>query len=162
MPTYEKIKMRCCFTGHRPNKLAVSEDEARALLRTAIQEAVSDGFYTFITGMAEGVDIWAAQEVLSVRAENPSVHLICAPPYPTFGNRRALKNRVLYESIIDRADFVHTVSPNYFPSCYQKRNKWMVDRSSRVIALYNGEPGGTKNTIDYAEENGVEVINILK
>lgn len=29
----------------------------------------------------------------------------------------------------------------------------MVDRSSRVVAVYNGEPGGTRNTIDYARSN---------
>ncbi len=27
----------------------------------------------------------------------------------------------------------------------------MVDRSSLVIAVYNGESGGTKNTIEYAK-----------
>ena len=38
----------------------------------------------------------------------------------------------------------------------------MVDRSSRVIAFYNGESGGTRNTILYAESKGVEVINLLQ
>lgn len=28
----------------------------------------------------------------------------------------------------------------------------MVERSARVIAVYNGELGGTKNTIDYANK----------
>ena len=37
----------------------------------------------------------------------------------------------------------------------------MVDRSSRVIAAYNGESGGTKNTIRYANSKNVEVENIL-
>ncbi len=37
----------------------------------------------------------------------------------------------------------------------------MVDRSARVIAAYNGESGGTKNTIDYAKRRGIEIINIL-
>lgn len=37
----------------------------------------------------------------------------------------------------------------------------MVDRSARVIAAYNGESGGIKNTIEYAARQGIEVINIL-
>ena len=40
---------------------------------------------------------------------------------------------------------------------YQIRNEWMVDHSARVIAVYNDEPGGTRNTIQYAEIQGVNV-----
>lgn len=40
---------------------------------------------------------------------------------------------------------------------YQIRNKWMVDHSARVIAIYNGASGGTAKTIAYAEKNGVDV-----
>lgn len=34
----------------------------------------------------------------------------------------------------------------------------MVDRASKVIAVYNGEPGGTRNTIRYAEKKAVPVV----
>jgi len=37
----------------------------------------------------------------------------------------------------------------------------MVNHASRVIAVYNGEKGGTKNTIDYAIRNGIPVRNVL-
>lgn len=38
----------------------------------------------------------------------------------------------------------------------------MVDHSARVIAVFNGEKSGTKNTVDYAEKCGVELINIYE
>ena len=41
---------------------------------------------------------------------------------------------------------------------YQRRNEWMVDHSSRVIAVFNGEPSGTKNTIDYAEKSACNIM----
>jgi hypothetical protein len=37
----------------------------------------------------------------------------------------------------------------------------MVDRSARVIAVYNGASGGTRNTIKYAEKHCVPVFNVL-
>lgn len=37
-------------------------------------------------------------------------------------------------------------------------NEWMVDHVSRVIAVYNGQPSGTRNTIEYAKKKGVPVI----
>lgn len=36
----------------------------------------------------------------------------------------------------------------------------MVNHSARVIAVFNGEKSGTKNTIDYANRVGVPVVYI--
>ena len=47
------------------------------------------------------------------------------------------------------------ICPRYSRSCFRIRNKWMIDRFSLVIAVFNGQPSGTKNTIDYAEKQGV-------
>lgn len=55
---------RCCFTGHRPEKLNRSEVEIKKDLEGAILQAIDDGFVTFITGMARGVDIRAGEIIL--------------------------------------------------------------------------------------------------
>ena len=34
--------------------------------------------------------------------------------------------------------------------------------SAKVIAVWNGEKSGTKNTVDYANKCGVELVNIYK
>ena len=47
---------RCCFTGHRPEKLRRPEKEVRVDLECEIRKAVLDGLNVFITGMARGVD----------------------------------------------------------------------------------------------------------
>lgn len=157
----DKRQHRCCFTGHRPNKLDYSESEIKLLLETAIDNAISDGYVTFITGMAEGVDIWAAEIVLKKKKENKDLHLICAVPHPGFEKRRSRYETERYENIIKNADYVTTISDNYYRACYQKRNVWMVDRSSRVISVYNGKSGGTQNTINYAMERGIEIIKLI-
>lgn len=36
----------------------------------------------------------------------------------------------------------------------------MVDHSSKVIGVFTGAPGGTKETIEYAKKNGREVVAI--
>ncbi len=157
----EQINTRCCFTGHRPEKLDITEAEVRPLLRAAVIAAAEDDFTTFITGMARGIDIWAAEEVLDLRRTSPSIRLVCAVPYPTFGNSRGKYEKEQYNRILSMADYTEIIAPTYSSSCFQKRNIWMVDRSSRVIAAFNGSKGGTKNTVDYALSKGVEVINIL-
>jgi uncharacterized phage-like protein YoqJ len=39
-----------------------------------------------------------------------------------------------------------------------RRNRYMVDRSSLLLACYDGRPGGTMSTILYAERSEVKVI----
>ena len=159
---YELRKHRCCFTGHRPHKIGMGEETVKDLLRKATKQAITDGFVTFISGMAHGVDLWAAEIVLEERKNNSFIHLICASPYKGFEKKWEASERELYYSIMEQADFVQYVCEHYFRGCYQVRNEWMVDRSARVIAVFNGEPSGTKNTVVYAQKKGVEVNNVLK
>ena len=38
----------------------------------------------------------------------------------------------------------------------------MVDHASLVIAVWNGSPSGTANTLRYARQKSVEIINVLE
>ena len=53
----------CCFTRHRENKLKRAEKENLEDLKKDINQAIDDGYTTFITGMAYCVDIWAGELV---------------------------------------------------------------------------------------------------
>lgn len=151
---------RCCFTGHRPEKLNTSEKEVKAALRKQIDQAVHDGFTVFITGMARGVDLWAAQIVLDLRKRNKEIKLICAIPHEGFEARWSPSWQELYRYVLAEADLTRVISKGYHTGVYQVRNEWMVNHSTRVIAVFNGQPSGTKNTIDYAYRQGVPVVLI--
>ena len=162
MTESEKRKHRCCFTGHRPEKLSLPESEVKAELEKEIRLAIADGINVFIVGMAPGVDIWAAEVILELREkEELPLKLIAASPHPGFENRWSLDWQKRYAVIMSKADFIKEVCAHYSRGCYQIRNEWMVDHSARVIAVWNGSPSGTKNTVMYAKRKGVPVINIL-
>ncbi len=156
----ERYKHHCSFTGHRPEKLTVSEDEIKAALESKIRAAIQDGYQTFISGMARGVDIWAAEIILRLRAEGQLVRLVCAVPYEGFETRWSAAWRGRYRCVLDEADSVRYISDGYCPACFQIRNEWMVDHSSRVIAVYNGSGGGTRNTLKYAAARGLSIFQI--
>ena len=150
MTEAEKRLHRCCFTGHRPEKLHQSERVIIKQLQSEIKEAVGKGHTTFITGMAKGVDIWAAEIVINLSRKDPRIKLICALPYPDFGQHWRDGWSERFNEIMSQADFVKVVCKEFSYSSYQLRNKWLVDHSSYLIAVFNGESGGTKNTLDYA------------
>ena len=160
MSEQELRRHRCCFTGHRPERLGMPESEAIGGLKKEICAAVADGFQTFISGMARGVDLWAAEIVLALRDEGAAVRLICASPYRGFESRWSREWQERYCRVMERADLVRFIFPGYSGDCFQRRNQWMVDHSARVIAVCNGQPSGTQNTIDYARRCSVPVIFI--
>lgn len=157
----EKRKHRCCFTGHRPQKLSRSESVIKRGLKEAIVNSIDMGYQTFITGMAYGVDIWAGQIVVGLRKSNPNLHLIAAIPFPGFESRWSDDWKEAYSDLLVQADLVRYICPSYNPGAYQHRNEWMVNHSARLIAVFSGEPSGTKNTIDYAAKCGlsIELLN---
>lgn len=158
MGEQEKRLRRVCFTGHRPEKLKESEYMIKEKLENAIDSAVNDGYVVFISGMARGVDIWAAEIVIQKRKENQNLKLICASPYSGFERSWSHDWQLLYNKIMNEADLIRFISQKYSWDCFKKRNEWMVDHSARVIAIYNGEKGGTRNTIEYARKLGVEIV----
>lgn len=157
MTEKEKRLRRCCFTGHRPQKLRRAESEIKRDLEEAIRKAVSVGYSTFITGMAYGVDIWAGEIVVRLRELNPELHLIAAIPFPDFCARWSNDWKRQYDALLEKADLIKYICPSYNAGAYQRRNEWMVDHSAHVIAVFNGQKSGTKNTIDYAQKREVEV-----
>ena len=69
-----------CFSGHRPEKLP--EGEGREILKSMLhletENAIKDGARVFYTGMARGVDLYAAEMILDYRHRFPDIRLICA------------------------------------------------------------------------------------
>lgn len=147
----------CCFTGHRPEKLHIPESVVLQELNIAITAALQDGHTTFISGMAKGVDIWAAELILERRRASPEINLICAIPYEGFGLHWKDEWTERFTRIIHAANSVEYVSKEFSRPSFQRRNKWVVDRSSLLIAAYTGASGGTKNTIKYAEHKGIKI-----
>ena len=156
-PEDEKRKVRCAFTGHRPQFLTRREEDVRVDLENAIMAAIRDGYTTFVTGGAYGVDIWAAEIVIRLQASNHGLHLIAAIPFPGFEEAWTVEWKQRYNALLAAADFVVFMEEKYSRRAYQVRNEWMVSHAARLIAVYNGEPGGTRNTINYARKIRVNV-----
>ena len=153
----DKRKRRCCFTGHRPQKLTRPVDDIKVDLENEILRTIKDGYTTFITGMAYGTDIWAGNIVVRMKDRFPELKLIAAVPFPGFADKWTGEWQQKYETLLKAADFIKIVCADYCKEAFQIRNQWMVNHSSRVIAVYDGKSGVTRNMIQYAWKNHVPV-----
>ena len=161
----------CCFTGHRPKALPWKNDESDvrcAVIKSRIRYAVENliverGCEKFITGMAMGADMICAEVVLALKNVYPHVKLECAVPNRAFTERWPSEETRRYSSILTRADYIRFISEKkvYSVKDLMLRNIYMVDHSDIIIAVYkDGEPGGTRNTIRYAESKNKKIIII--
>ncbi len=146
-----------CFSGHRPDKLPQG-DALRmllSLLYREIEEAARAGATVFYSGCAPGIDLWAADMVLMHRRSDPRLKLVCVLPFPQQGNYLRGDIRYHYQTVLQAADRIETVSPHFCRGCYQARNRYLVTHSSRLIAVVTDMHSGTGQTIRIAERAGI-------
>lgn len=138
----------CCITGHRDIPQREIND-VKAALRREVGRAAADGYTCFMSGFADGADQYFAELVMELQKENPALKLIAVIPYRKRLDSLKAKTRT-YEMLDACADVV-VMQEEYQPSVYSHRNRYMVEHSDRVIAVYDGrEKGGTVRTIRFA------------
>lgn len=163
-----ELNQCCAFTGHRPHKFPWKYDEAdercielKSVIAQQIDKLAATGVTDFFSGMALGVDVWAAMAVLDLRERNQAVKLHCVLPYEGQADRWSDSAQEQYHSILKRADSVEYVSRKYYDGCLLDRNHRLIESAGILLAVYNGERrGGTAATIRYAQKVGRKIICI--
>lgn len=103
----------CAFTGHRPAKFPWKYDERdercvalKTVLTQEIKKLMWDGVTDFFTGMALGVDTWAAMAVLALRERYQGIKLHCVLPCEGQDIKWTEPDRAQYQYILSEADWV--------------------------------------------------------
>lgn len=152
------IEKSCCVTGHRD----IPEEQIDAVkygLRREIIKAIADGYTGFMTGFADGVDQYFAEIVVKLKEDFPNLQLIAVLPYRK--RMDSLESRERTRELLHACADVVVIQEEYKPNVYAKRNRYMVEHSDRVIAVYDGrEKGGTVNTIRFTHSMKKELREI--
>jgi uncharacterized phage-like protein YoqJ len=153
-----------CFSGHRPEKLPFQGEEShyvnrflKSLLYKEISDSVNDGFNCFITGLSRGIDLWAGEIVLELKAREPGIALVAAYPYRGFTDKFKGYEKWVSGNISLKSDAEFFISEKYDEHCMRERNCFMVDNSSKLIAMLSDYRSGTGQTVRYAEKIGITV-----
>jgi len=145
------------FTGHRNYDRNYDQR-----LYSTLEELYGDGYRVFMSGMAIGFDMAAAEAVLRLRSVYSDIELVCVVPFRGQEGLFSVDYRMRYLDIIDSADSVITLAEGYSIACYTLRNNYLVDNSSCVVAYYDGSKGGTHYTFRRAVKLKSRVINIFQ
>ena len=136
----------CCFSGHR--KLPTEQlEEIRKQLKSEVIQLINAGVDTFISGYASGFDTEVALTVNELKQDYPNIKLVLVLPY-----RQEIN--IPYDECICLAE-------HYRKGCFHIRNRYMVDNSSYCICYLTENKGGTAYTVNYAKQQGLEIINVV-
>lgn len=163
----QKVQQAVCFTGHRPERLGgyfpnPIQARVKDSLRKAVENAVQERIENFISGGALGVDQWAAEIILEMKGKGASVQLCIAKPFRGQEERWNTDTKKAYEKMLKISDQVIKVSEGGYAAWkMHKRNRWMVDQSRYVIAVWDHEKkGGTWSCLEYAAKKGKQIFVI--
>lgn len=141
------------ITGHRPPGLGCSYDipnptyeKVYAALQSKFHELAPE---KIISGMALGTDQWAAWAAMEL-----DIPFIAAVPFEGQESKWPEDSKRKFKTLLDAAAEVVVVSPGgYAPEKMHIRDRWIVDNSTDLVGVWNGQRyGGTYGTIQYAEK----------
>jgi len=172
MDVLKEIDPACalCFSGHRPARLPGHGDPASpemqaltAALRLELIAAVGRGKTVMLHGCMAGWDIFCAEQVIALKEQYPRVRLVSVAPYKAefFSREKCWTPDWISRAreVFRQHDAGVIIAEVYRPGIYYERNRALVEHSSELLCYWDGGPGGTKYTVDRAEEKGLAVRN---
>lgn len=163
-----KIEESACFSGYREEKFSfpfqegVAEyEKLKSDLQKVVMAASGSGLHTFYTGACYGFDILAGEIVIGLRDQlKKPIRLISVLPFENQAQLWKEHWRDRYFTMLEYSDQVITLQPRYTRGCYCRRNEFLVDHSCLLICYHNGQEGGTEQTVRYALQRELSVINL--
>jgi uncharacterized phage-like protein YoqJ len=143
------------ITGHR----VLYDDFKVDKLKKLLTKFVDKDFNVFLVGMALGFDTICFQVLEELRKEKDLKIIACVPCLKQ-DYKFTLKQKQEYERMLASADEKIILSKEYYSGCMQKRNRFMVDNCSVVLAYLKRDFGGTANTVNYARKLNIPVVEI--
>ena len=149
----------CCFTGHR--KLPKDKIEQIVIrLDREIDYLISQSVTDYISGGALGFDQIAASLIIAKKEMGRKIHLIFALPCKDQDRLWNAQQRKFYRALLSESDEIVYVSEVYTDGCMKRRNKYMIDHSAYCICALLRPFNGTDQTVKYARQKGLKVINV--
>ena len=97
---------------------------------------------------------------MALRDRYPDVTVEAAIPCPTQADTWPAAQRERYRRLVEACDFETMVSDRYTSTCMQRRDRYMVDHASLLIAAFDGSAGGTRYTVQYAMGQGLDIVDL--
>lgn len=143
------------ITGHRPHKLGGYDDSKNK--SSSIKDVLRDYFTQtkpscVVSGMALGVDQWAAEVALELGIKVLALVPCIAQDakWPPSSKKKYVELLQKIKAAGGEVEFV--TNETYTPSCMHVRNQRIVDYSTHMLAVWDRSWGGTGGCVRLAKQ----------
>ncbi len=145
----------CCFCGHGSIEYSVA---VQNLLIDNIRQLISQGVDTFYCGYYGNFDKLCSDAVNSLKIEFPNITLFAITPYPD----DVLTKHNTFMALSSDEVYYPFDGMNVHPRfAIPKRNQWMVENSTYILAYVNpNSKGGAYTTLEFAKRKNKTIINL--
>lgn len=135
------------ITGYKPFELNIFKDDApevyylKQFIEHKLKQLIDEGLEWVLVQGQLGIELWAAEVVLSLKATYPELKLGIITPFYGHTERWNDVNKSKYMQIEQQADFVDSVfHTNYEgPHQFQQTDQFMLDHTDQTILIYDEE-----------------------
>ena len=162
----------CAIIGYRPTRFKFKYNEknigCKRLKKRLHDQFISfykQGVRRFLIGGSLGVDIWSGEILLKLKEqpEYGGIELVLVLPHPGHDARWDQRSKARLTFLLDHCAERVTVGTQANAESFYKRNRYMVDHSDCLLAVYDNDRtvrSGTGQTVQYAEKLGKSIILI--
>ena len=158
----------CCIVGHQPANLPFGANEAdercirlKEKLKETIEDQIKgDAITRFLCPMNIGAELYAAEIIEDLQAEENNITLTAVLPYELQTEDWPEDGRERFFETVRRCNEEKHVQAHYDDMCMANTARFMTDAADSVIAVWNGSPGDVGITVHMAKEKGIPVTVI--
>jgi uncharacterized phage-like protein YoqJ len=138
-------------SGYKPFELGIFKHNHPAVefikqaIRKELEQLLEEGLQWVIISGQLGTELWAAEVVIDLQKEYPSLHLGVITPFLKQEEGWNEQNQEMYQSILAQADFVDSISkrPYEGPWQFRLKNQFFIEKSDAFLLFYDEENQGS-------------------
>lgn len=139
------------ITGYRPHELGIFNDThpGVTIIKTALENQlrmlIEDGLEWIVISGQQGVENWAAQVVIELKADYPEVKYSIITPFLEQEKNWNEHKQATYMHIVSKADFVTSVTKRPYEAPWQfiEKDKFIIDNTDGALLVYDEENEGS-------------------
>lgn len=153
----------CCIIAPDLKTINSSLSDLEKALHEIIPKMVNEGFTTFYNGLCPGIDLIAAETILTSRVlsfhQDVKVNLILVLPPHLHDLSWAEGWLKRFALVLSNCSEIVTTNTIHSDKKLQEHEYYMIDKSQRIIILYNNNMSNIVNdTLNYAQKNAKEIL----
>ncbi|AYA76794.1 hypothetical protein DOE78_15830 [Bacillus sp. Y1] len=162
------------ISGYKASELGIfkENDPGVVYIKLAIKKAllklIDQGLEWVMVSGQLGVEMWAAEVVIELRKKDyPDLKLAIITPFLDQEGNWSDKNKEWYHSIIQKADYVDSVTKRKYdsPAQFRLKNQFAIKKTDALLLVYDEERDGSPKYLlqtakHYQENNEYPITQI--